>query len=125
MKVFVCLLLIAIVGYVTCRPEEKYTVKYDGVDLDEILGSERLIKNYVDCLLDVKPCPPDGAELKRVLPDALKTKCSKCSEKQKEGSKKVIKHLYKNRKADWDKLIEKYDSEHAYIKDYGEDLEKL
>nr|AWT23272.1 CSP3 [Hycleus cichorii] len=125
MKVVACLLIVTIIGYVACRPEEKYTVKYDNVDLDEILNTERLLKNYIDCLLDDKPCPPDGAELKRILPDALQSKCEKCSEKQKEGSKKVIRHLYKNRRSDWDKLAAKYDPNGEYIKAYGDELEKL
>lgn len=46
---------------------ETYTTKYDGVDLDEILASERLLAGYVNCLLDKGPCTPDGKELKSEL----------------------------------------------------------
>lgn len=55
-----------------------YTTKYDGVNLDEILKSDRLLNNYFKCLMDTGKCTPDGNELKRTLPDALKTECSKC-----------------------------------------------
>lgn len=41
-----------------------YTTKYDGVNLDEVLGNDRLFNNYVNCLLDNGPCTPDGKELK-------------------------------------------------------------
>lgn len=58
-----------------------YTTKYDGVNLDEILKSERLLNNYFKCLMDTGKCTPDGNELKRTLPDALKTECSKCKSK--------------------------------------------
>lgn len=44
--------------------EEKYTTKYDNIDLDEILNSERLLKNYFECVMDRGRCTPDGLELK-------------------------------------------------------------
>jgi len=44
--------------------EEKYTTKYDNIDLDTILASERLLKNYVNCLLEKGSCTPDGKELR-------------------------------------------------------------
>lgn len=45
----------------------KYTTKYDNLDLDEILHSERLLKNYFDCVMDKGNCTPDGKELKSKL----------------------------------------------------------
>lgn len=41
-----------------------YTTKYDNLDVDKILSSRRLVNNYVQCLVDKKPCSPEGAELK-------------------------------------------------------------
>ncbi|KAF3426264.1 hypothetical protein E2986_13338 [Frieseomelitta varia] len=73
--------------------DQKYTTKYDNIDLDSILNSDRLLNNYVNCLLDVGSCTPDGKELKKSLPDALESDCEKCSEKQKTGSEKVIRFL--------------------------------
>lgn len=76
-------LKIGFVGAVLCvlsvvSAQEKYTTKYDGVNLEEILKSDRLFNNYYKCLMDTGRCTPDGNELKRTLPDALKTDCSKC-----------------------------------------------
>jgi hypothetical protein len=48
------------------------------------------------------------------LPDALETDCSRCSEKQKSGSTKVIHFLIDNKKQDWEKLEAKYDPSGAY-----------
>ncbi|RZC41938.1 OS-D domain containing protein [Asbolus verrucosus] len=107
------------------RPEEKYTIKYDNVDLQEILQSDRLTGNYADCLLDKKPCTPDGGHLKSVLPDALKTNCAKCSDKQKIGAKTVINHLYKNKPDIWHQLEAKYDPEGKYRKEHEEELKAL
>ncbi len=44
-----------------------YSRRYDSLDVDLIFRSSRLLNNYVDCLLDKKPCPPEGKDLKRNL----------------------------------------------------------
>jgi hypothetical protein len=48
------------------------------------------------------------------LPDALETDCSKCSDKQKTGSTKIIHFLIDNKKEDWENLEAKYDPSGAY-----------
>nr|UMT69262.1 chemosensory protein 10 [Ophraella communa] len=101
---------------------EKYTTKYDNVDVDSIIKSDRLLLNYVNCLLDRGKCTPDGLELKKVLPDALLTDCSKCSDVQKKGSKKIIRYLIKN-KPDWyGELEEKYDKDQTYKKKFEKEI---
>ncbi|KAJ8983039.1 hypothetical protein NQ317_013244, partial [Molorchus minor] len=120
MKVYL-VLLVAFVAVISAD-EVKYTTKYDNVDLDEIIKSDRLLKNYVNCLLDKGKCTPDGAELKKVLPDALHSECSKCSETQKKGSKRIIRYLIDN-KADWYTELEgKYDKTGDYKKKYQEEI---
>lgn len=42
-----------------------YSRRYDNLDVNLIFRSARLLNNYVDCLLDKKPCPPEGKDLKR------------------------------------------------------------
>ena len=61
-----CVLTLLLVYQYHC---ETYTTKYDGVDLDEILASDRLLTGYVKCLLDHGPCTPDGKELKSKFVD--------------------------------------------------------
>lgn len=41
-----------------------YTNKYDNIDIDAVIANERLLKNYIGCLLENNPCTPDGKELK-------------------------------------------------------------
>lgn len=85
---FFCIVAIIYVTIVAC--DETYDVKYDSVDVEEILKSERLLSNYIHCLMDEGPCTEDGRDLKEILPDAILTDCSKCSEKQNEGSTKIM-----------------------------------
>jgi hypothetical protein len=83
-----CLFLIS---SVYCDEEATtYDIKYDNVDIEEILKSERLLTNYINCLMEEGPCTEDGRELKDTMPDAIATDCEKCSEKQKAGSEKIM-----------------------------------
>ncbi|CAH0550933.1 unnamed protein product [Brassicogethes aeneus] len=124
MKVQMFTLFFTLVCLVNSRPNSSYTIKYDNVNLDQILKSDRLMMNYINCVLDKGKCTSDGAELKRVLPDALKSDCSKCSEKQREGSLKVLRHLVKNKRNWFDELITKYDPQGAYRAKYKEEYKK-
>jgi hypothetical protein len=64
--VIVCILVSALVltEAARARRDEKYTTKYDNLNIDDILASDRLVENYVKCLLDKGRCTPEGAELK-------------------------------------------------------------
>ncbi|KAL0278740.1 UNVERIFIED_CONTAM: hypothetical protein PYX00_000471 [Menopon gallinae] len=93
---------------------EKYTAKWDNINVDEILSSERLLKNYMNCLMERGSCTPDGAELKKNLPDALETDCSKCTDKQKENTEKVVDFLIIEKPDWWEELQKKYDPTGIY-----------
>ncbi|XP_030749780.1 ejaculatory bulb-specific protein 3-like [Sitophilus oryzae] len=91
------------------RANDMYTTKYDNIDVDAILASKRLLRNYVNCLLDKGACTNEGKELKKYLADALATECSKCSETQKKIASKVLNELLLNHRDDWNQLTAKYD----------------
>ena len=117
MKVLALFLLV-----VACAlADDRYTTKYDNIDIDTILKSDRLLKNYVNCLLEKGSCTPDGKELKEHLPDALETECSKCSEKQKATTEKVIRFLVNKKPATWDLLKKKYDPNGQYSLKYEDE----
>nr|CAD7446217.1 unnamed protein product [Timema bartmani] len=67
----VCTLLVVLLGLAHSARlprEDRYTTKYDNVNLKEILESDRLRKSYLDCLLNDKaPCTPDAKLLKGKL----------------------------------------------------------
>lgn len=60
MKYLAAFVFAVVVANAIARPEDKYTTKYDGVDVDEILKSDRLFNNYFKCLMDKGKCTPDG-----------------------------------------------------------------
>lgn len=43
---------------------ENYPTQFDNIDVDQILKSDRLMKNYINCLLDKGSCTPDGVTLR-------------------------------------------------------------
>ncbi|XP_050513905.1 ejaculatory bulb-specific protein 3-like [Diabrotica virgifera virgifera] len=104
--------------------QNKYTNKYDNVDVDMILKNERVLTNYIKCMMEEGPCTAEGRELKKTLPDALASGCTKCNIKQKDTAEKVMKHLMSRRPKDWDRLTKKYDPQGNFKKRYEEHLQK-
>ncbi|KAM0730249.1 Allergen Tha p 1 [Formica fusca] len=115
-KYFLILLTLLMMTLVAAT--EKYSRKYDDVDVDKILQSNRILNNYIRCLLDEGPCTAEGRELRKILPDAVSNVCSKCNSDQKAAAEKVIHHLKTKRSKDWDRLVAKYDPRGEYKKNY-------
>lgn len=68
MKLVCCLVLFAIYTVAHAKPpKNEYNTKYDNLDLDSIFKNDRLLRNYVDCLLGSKKCTKEGEELKSKL----------------------------------------------------------
>ncbi|XP_014226079.1 ejaculatory bulb-specific protein 3-like [Trichogramma pretiosum] len=118
-------LCMAVVAMVMGADEVKYTTRFDGIDIDQVLHNDRILKSYINCLLKDASCSPDARELKRLLPDALATNCEKCSEKQKAGAEKVIAFLAKNKPETWTEILAKYDKDNVYRTKYAEQAKKL
>ncbi|XP_063994236.1 ejaculatory bulb-specific protein 3-like [Diachasmimorpha longicaudata] len=111
----VAVILCLIVGSVLAQKSGKY----DHVDVDAILKNNRVLTQYIKCMLGEASCTAEGRELKKVLPDALRTNCAKCDEKEKSTAEKVINHLKNNRPNEWKRLIAKYDPHGEYEKRFA------
>ncbi|KAK9504867.1 hypothetical protein O3M35_009043 [Rhynocoris fuscipes] len=121
MKLLVLLTVVCLYGL---AESATYTTKYDNIDLDEILNNDRVYAKYFECLKGSGKCTPDGKELKDSLPDALKTECSKCTEKQKQGTEKVLKFVLEKKPQDYLVLEKIYDPERVYRSKYKDEAEK-
>ena len=58
---FVALFAIIVTKTIANEEEEedekaKYDIKYDNIDIDELLKSERLLTNYIKCLMEEGSC---------------------------------------------------------------------
>ncbi|XP_055379986.1 ejaculatory bulb-specific protein 3-like [Condylostylus longicornis] len=90
---------------------QTYTNRFDTVDVDAILSNQRILNNYIKCILEKGPCTAEGRELKKLLPDALATDCSKCTQTQRSNSDKVISHLKAQKPNEFKQILKKYDPE--------------
>ncbi|CAG9795815.1 unnamed protein product [Diatraea saccharalis] len=114
-KYFIALCLVVAA---VARPSDKYTDKYDNLNLDEILENKRLLLAYVNCILDKGKCSPEGKELKEHLQEAIETGCAKCTEAQEKGAYRAIEFLIKNELDIWHQLTDKFDHEGKWRKKY-------
>jgi hypothetical protein len=64
MRCELLVLVILTIAQQLVSASDKYTTRYDHIDIDGILSSERLLRNYFNCLVDKGPCTRDGLELK-------------------------------------------------------------
>lgn len=124
MKFLFLAVAVCMLAYSAALPADKYTDRFDNVNLDEILASDRLLNKYVDCLLDKGRCTPDAKALKDNLPDALSHNCSKCTKTQKDSSTKVIRHFVNKRPDLWRQLEGKYDPQGIYAEKYRDVINK-
>ncbi|KAJ8925808.1 hypothetical protein NQ315_009658 [Exocentrus adspersus] len=103
---------------------DKYTTRYDNFDVAGVLASKRLVRVYLNCLLEKGPCTPEGKELKKYVPDAIATECSKCSPIQKKQAGIVLSHILLNYRDDFNLLAAKYDPDGKARKMYNIDQDE-
>lgn len=101
-----------------------YTTRFDHVDIDHILNNKRLVMYYAACLLDKGPCPPQGAEFKKILPEALESNCARCTEKQKFVTFRSIKRLKKEYPKIWSQLSAVWDPNDIYVSRFEAQFEE-
>ncbi|XP_063238697.1 ejaculatory bulb-specific protein 3-like isoform X2 [Bacillus rossius redtenbacheri] len=123
----ISLLCLAALAATAAPPaERKYTTRYDGVDVDAILKNERLYRSYVDCIVAQEGakvrCTKDAIALRSRIPDALASDCAKCSERQREETRKVVAFVRKNHPEDWSALVRRFDPTGVYSEKHGDRL---
>lgn len=188
---FIFILLFSLVFSGLVLGTEYYSDTYNNMDVDAIINSDRLLNQYVNCILDKSPCTVDGRSLKceyticilfryimiiyipyflikkkekkdlsekkktktaidminiymiceiylfmyieiniifdlfiylDILPEAIATKCEKCSDKQKQMARKISNHLKQYKPDIWTEFIEKYDPDKEHIASYEQFL---
>ncbi|XP_049877113.1 allergen Tha p 1-like [Pectinophora gossypiella] len=104
------LVLCAVLAMALARPDgETYNPAYDSFNAQELVDNERLLKNYGKCFLDKGPCTPEGTDFKKRIPEALRTNCAKCTPKQKELVRTVVRGFQQKLPEVWQELAQKED----------------
>ncbi|XP_049963418.1 ejaculatory bulb-specific protein 3-like [Schistocerca serialis cubense] len=112
--IFYCCLVAAVAIPAKAAPQDKL----DNFNVDEILNNDRLLKSYIQCMLDADDgkCTNEGKEIKSRLPKLLATGCGDCSPSQLERIIKSLKHITEKHPAEWTKLKAKFDPTGEYTK---------
>ncbi|XP_026320763.1 ejaculatory bulb-specific protein 3-like [Hyposmocoma kahamanoa] len=116
------LILLSCQLFVWSLAEEYYDRRYDYFEVDYLIHNPRLLMTYMNCFLDRGPCPPVGKELKRLLPEVVKTRCQKCSPRQRRFARKVIDAFNKYLPSSHDDLKKKLDPEKKYYEAFEKSL---
>lgn len=64
MKQFVFIAFVVVITVAASNAAEQYTNRFDNINVDQILSNDRILNNYVKCLLEKGPCTQEGRELK-------------------------------------------------------------
>ncbi|XP_015516355.2 uncharacterized protein LOC107221751 [Neodiprion lecontei] len=98
---------VAVLGMIAA--EELYPDKYDDVNATEILQNDRLRNQYYKCFIGSGPCiTADAVFFKGFFPEAVLTKCRKCTEKQKKTLDILVDWYAKNQPEQWNALVAKF-----------------
>lgn len=57
--------LILLSVFVAAAIAQKYNQQYDAVNIETVLSNDRVLTNYIKCLLEKGACTREGRELKR------------------------------------------------------------
>ncbi|XP_063626763.1 allergen Tha p 1-like [Cydia splendana] len=122
MQLFVVLSVLAAVAFARPDDGDHYDSKYDNFDVQTLIDNPRLMKAYTKCLLSKGSCTAEGASFKKILPEAVATTCAKCTPKQRQIVRTVIRALQKQMPNDWDQLVKLHDPEGKYKESFGKFL---
>lgn len=56
--------MVLLLGIICMVIAEKYPAKFDNVNIETVLSNDRVLTNYIKCLLDRGACTREGRELK-------------------------------------------------------------
>nr|AGR39574.1 chemosensory protein 4 [Agrotis ipsilon] len=104
--------------------QDKYESVNDDFDVSKVLNNDRLLQSYAKCLLNKGPCTSEVKEVKAKLPEALETRCAKCTDKQKQMGKVLAQEVKKNHPDIWKELVAMYDPQGKYQEAWKEFLQE-
>ncbi|XP_013162806.1 PREDICTED: ejaculatory bulb-specific protein 3-like isoform X3 [Papilio xuthus] len=116
------LCVFALTVVVSCSSQQQYVNRYDNFNADSIIQNERILLAYYKCVMEKGPCTKDGKNFKQKLPEALATNCAKCTDKQKQMGKVLVKQVKKAHPELWDELKNLYDPQGKYQKEFQQFL---
>ncbi|XP_013162614.1 PREDICTED: ejaculatory bulb-specific protein 3-like [Papilio xuthus] len=103
------ILLCTLAAAALAAPADTYNSQYDNFDATELVGNTRLLKSYGRCFLGQGPCTAEGSDFKKTIPEALRTTCAKCTPKQRELVRVVVRGFQTKLPEIWEELVKQQD----------------
>ncbi|XP_033228260.1 ejaculatory bulb-specific protein 3-like [Belonocnema kinseyi] len=104
--IFFGLVLLVTFAAAADEPTALYSNRYDFINVDEILSNERIRNQYSKCYSGTGPClTPDAKFFKDVFPEAIGTRCKRCTEKQKQIFEKIVVYYIENDPEQWKQIL--------------------
>ncbi|KAJ2948455.1 hypothetical protein O0L34_g7703 [Tuta absoluta] len=91
-----------------------YSDRYDNFDVEPLLENDRILVGYTRCFLDQGPCTAEAKDFKKVIPEALETTCGKCTLKQRQLIRQVIRAMMEKQPEAWKQLVDRFDHDHEF-----------
>ncbi|KAL3289147.1 hypothetical protein HHI36_003584 [Cryptolaemus montrouzieri] len=113
-----------IIMYFVCMGDTYDNTKFKNMDIDEILRNDRLIQHYFKCLMDGKPCTPEGEELRKNLPEVIRSGCSQCTQEELIAARKVATKMRNDHTEMWNMFLDKYDPGALYRHKFAKELKQ-
>ncbi|XP_045777519.1 allergen Tha p 1-like [Maniola jurtina] len=114
--------LATLVAAAMAIPADTYNPDYDHFNAQEIADNPRLLRNFGKCIIDDGPCTREGTDMKKVIPEALETNCVKCTPKQRELVRIIVRAFQKELPELWSEITKKHDPNGQYKESLNEFL---
>nr|ARM20139.1 chemosensory protein [Galeruca daurica] len=123
----VVLMVLVVVAAVHCAPKsfDENLKVLKKIDINQVLNNDRIIRNYVDCVLGKKRCTNEGNALKESWKDGLDKGCDDCDEEDKRKVKKILKHMYTKHRDLYDELAAHLDKDGKYRDKYQAQIDEI
>ncbi|XP_068620162.1 allergen Tha p 1-like [Battus philenor] len=93
---------------------ETYSPDNDDLDIEAVVGDLNVLKSFIDCFNDKKPCDEVQADFKKDLPEAFQQSCAKCTAAQKHIFRRFLEVAEEKVPDDLKILKQKHDPESKY-----------
>ncbi|XP_045777522.1 allergen Tha p 1-like [Maniola jurtina] len=117
MKIIV--VLASLVAAALAIPADTYDPKYDSFNAAEMASNPRLLRNFGKCFLGQAPCTAEGNAFNIIIPEALHTNCGKCTRKQRELVRIIVRAFQKDVPDIWEQLAKKHDPNGQYKESFN------
>ncbi|XP_034835692.1 allergen Tha p 1-like [Maniola hyperantus] len=115
----IIVVLATLVATALAIPADTYNPKYDSFNVQELKENPRLLSNFGKCFIDKAPCTAEGSAFKKIVPEAVQTSCGKCTPKQRELVRVIIRAFQKDLPEIWAELVKKHDPNGQYKESFN------